>query len=126
MLPCRVAWAALAAIVLSGALLGCGAARLSPSADGLKGLGESSTTREALEEAFDPQRYALVIGINNYADPAFPPLRYAHNDATAMGRLLEDGGYGGFDHVSVVVTPEERRATPCPGSCAGWAPPRAR
>ncbi len=55
------------------------------------------------EEAFDRrgfqgERYAVVIGISNYADPAITPLRYADDDAQAFYDFLisESAGLGGF------------------------------
>jgi Caspase domain len=48
---------------------------------------------------FDGKRYAVVIGISEYADPAIRSLRYADDDAEAFYRFLtSDGaGLGGFD-----------------------------
>jgi len=55
--------------------------------------------------AAGPQRHAVIIGINDYADPAIPDLKYAESDAKAVFDTLTDpaigtGGMGsmfGFD-----------------------------
>jgi len=64
-----------------------------------KGFSESRSTRETLDASFAPRRVALVVGNNRYDDPAFPPLKWAENDAAQVGAILEDIKYGGFDRV---------------------------
>ena len=68
-----------------------------------KGFGPSRTTRQALEDSFAPRRIAVVVGAGTYRDPAFPPLRWAENDAIEVGRILGDPSYGGFDRVISLV-----------------------
>lgn len=41
-------------------------------------------------------RFALIIGINTYRDPAIAPLRFARNDAVAMQEFLTDPRFGKF------------------------------
>src|SRR4051794_3122509 len=41
-----------------------------------------------------PQLWAVVVGVENYDDPAIPDARSAARDAgTVLGWLLEDGGW---------------------------------
>ena len=51
-------------------------------------------------------RWALLVGVNQYVDPAFPPLKFCVNDVLALERTLKALGY------TVVAlhddTPEER------------------
>ena len=55
--------------------------------------------------ASDPQRHAVVIGINDYADPAIPDLKYAESDARAMYDTLTDSAIGKFpkDNVALLL-----------------------
>jgi uncharacterized caspase-like protein len=50
-----------------------------------------------------------VIGVNDYADEAFPSLKWAENDATEVERILEDPQYGGFDRVISLTGPKQAR-----------------
>ncbi len=88
----------LLALALSS---GCATTRGSVQDEGwrTKGFSESRSTRETLEASFAPRRVALVVGNNRYDDPAFPPLKWAENDAAQVGAILEDTRYGGFDRV---------------------------
>ena len=38
-------------------------------------------------------RWALLVGVNRYVDPAFPPLRFCVNDVRALERMLRELGY---------------------------------
>ena len=38
-------------------------------------------------------RWALLVGINRYIDPAFPPLKFCVNDVLALERVLKSLGY---------------------------------
>jgi hypothetical protein len=38
-------------------------------------------------------RWALLVGVNRYVDPAFPPLRYCVSDVLALAETLKDLGY---------------------------------
>src|SRR5262245_51996054 len=38
-------------------------------------------------------RYAVLVGVNGYEHEKLPALKYAVNDATELGVLLEKGGY---------------------------------
>jgi hypothetical protein len=50
-----------------------------------------------------PQRYAVVVGINDYADPAIPKLRYAESDAKAIYDVLTDPAVGRFAKENVAI-----------------------
>ena len=52
-----------------------------------------------------PQRHAVVIGINDYADPAIPDLKYAEADARAVYDTLTDPAVGSFpkDNVKLLL-----------------------
>ncbi len=43
-----------------------------------------------MARAEDPQRHAVVIGINDYADPAIDDLKYAESDAKAVYETVTD------------------------------------
>ncbi|GEM_PF-702197 len=95
-------------------LVGCAGVRAAgPTAEAStqrdKGFAESKSTREALESAFDARRIALVIGVNDYSDDAFPSLKWAENDAAEVERILEDPQYGGFDRVISLTGPKQAR-----------------
>jgi hypothetical protein len=38
-------------------------------------------------------RWALLVGVNNYIDPSYPPLQYCVNDVQALDALLAPLGY---------------------------------
>ena len=48
-------------------------------------------------------RKAIVVGINDYDDAGFAPLRYARNDAEGLAAVLLSPEYGGFAAVELVV-----------------------
>lgn len=49
------------------------------------------------------KRWALLVGVNRYVDPAFPPLKYCVNDVLALEGVLKGLGY-------VVVTLHDEAA----------------
>ena len=55
--------------------------------------------------AAGPQRHAVIIGINDYADPAIPDLKYAESDAKAVYDALTDPAIGKFpkDNVALLL-----------------------
>jgi Caspase domain len=57
----------------------------------------------AVEAAYKPRRIALLIGVQEYEDPALQGLRYATKDAMDLGKALEHPDVGGFDRVFVVA-----------------------
>lgn len=52
--------------------------------------------------AYTPRRVAVLIGIQDYADPALHGLRYATKDAEDLGAVLRSPDAGGFDRVFVI------------------------
>ena len=44
--------------------------------------------------AAGPQRHAVIIGINDYADPSIPDLKYAESDARTVYDTLTDPAIG--------------------------------
>lgn len=68
-----------------------------------KGLEPSLSTADVLSQALAPRRYALLVGVDDYADPAFPDLKHAGHDATALGEVLASETSGGFDVVRVLT-----------------------
>lgn len=57
---------------------------------------------EGLDEAWRPRRVAVVVGVQDYADPALQGLRFPAKDARDLGAVLGDPEVGGFDRVVVV------------------------
>lgn len=51
---------------------------------------------------FEGRRIAVVIGVQDYADPALQDLQYARKDAMDMANALSSPDFGGFDRVFVV------------------------
>lgn len=61
--------------------------------------------RSDLDAVYAPRRVAVVIGVQDYADPKLQGLRFPTKDANDLARVLEDPEVGGFDRV-VAVTGE--------------------
>jgi len=62
------------------------------------------------------RRYAICIGINDFADPEIPPLKGARNDALELSQTLKE--FGQFDRVERLtddIDPRDPRAA-TPGS----------
>lgn len=76
-----------------------------------KGFGASGTTAVELERALAPRRFALVVGVDEYEDPAFSTLKHAASDAIAMGDVLALPDTGGFDEVIRLIGPEAASRT---------------
>ncbi len=74
-----------------------------------KGLEPSLSTADELNASLDSRRYALLIGVDAYEDPAFPELSFAGADAAALGEALSRSA-GGFDDVTVLTTDGVDRA----------------
>jgi len=54
-----------------------------------------------------PRRLAIVIGINEFDDIKWNPLRYAEKDAEDFSSILNDHRYGQFDQVISLTGPEQ-------------------
>ena len=77
------------------------------------GLVPLAIPQAALDAAHAPRRVALVIGIQQFDDARWRPLRFPGADAAALAAVLRDPTKGGFDAVEVVAsgpTREELRA----------------
>jgi len=72
-----------------------------------KGFDEARSTLSQLEAALQPQRWALVIGVDTYRDPTFRGLRHAADDAREVARVLRDPEAGAFDRVITLTSPEQ-------------------
>lgn len=62
------------------------------------------TNTGAPTDVFAPRRVAVVIGVQDYADPALQGLRFPRKDAADMGMALQSPDVGGFDKVTVIDT----------------------
>jgi len=78
------------------------------TSDGVKGAALVKFAPAGItDDAAKPKRIALLVGIDAFEDERFPDLRYAAEDANAVGRSLASG----FDEVRVLSTPEQTRRT---------------
>ena len=55
-----------------------------------------------LESAYQAQRVAVLVGVQDYGDPALQGLRFPAKDAHDLAGVLQDPSLGGFDRVVVV------------------------
>lgn len=53
------------------------------------------------------EKYALVIGIGKFKDPAIPTLQFPAKDARDLAAVLKDPRYGRFDPANVVLLTDE-------------------
>jgi uncharacterized caspase-like protein len=70
---------------------------------GTRGVHTDTPRPPDLDQAYEPRRVALVIGIDSYIDPALGDLRYPAKDSQDLARVLSTPGRGGFDLVSQVT-----------------------
>jgi hypothetical protein len=79
------------------------------------GLEPISTPASAFgaDGGFTGERYAVVIGISDYADSAITPLRYADDDAEAFYQFLTSSaaGLGGFKRENIRFLTNEEATT---------------
>ena len=73
-----------------------------------KGIKRIST----LTAAEGQDKWALVVGINQYQDDGITDLRYAVNDAERLHQLLVDPEYGGFDSRRVSLLTDRTEVKP--------------
>jgi hypothetical protein len=59
-----------------------------------------------VEQALQPKRLALLVGINQFSDERWPALKHAVSDAQELGELLSSAEKGRFDSVKVLADPE--------------------
>lgn len=81
------------------ALVACGHGSTGVKGGGLTPYPDVSST--ALDQAHQPRRLALLVGVDHFDDTAFRPLRFASRDARELGAVLLDPGVGAFDDVVV-------------------------
>lgn len=74
----------------------------------------------AAAHAAGPERHAVIIGINDYADPAIPDLKYAESDARSVYATLTDPKIGRFPKGNVRLL-LGKQATPSNIKAALWA-----
>ena len=67
------------------------------------------TDEEPTDEQPTPQRFAVVIGVSEYADPLVPDLNYADDDARGFAEFLrsERAGLGGVPEENVLLLVNE-------------------
>ena len=58
-------------------------------------------------QAYQSRRVALIVGVDEYADPSLQSLSFSGKDATDFARVLTEADAGGFDKVQVLVGPEK-------------------
>ncbi len=93
--------AAIAALYLSAGAHG-------PGPDGIKGsLLVPFAPAGITTAAAGPKRLALIVGINDFEDERFPPLRFAQTDAEAMAKALGPN----FDEVMLKVSSKDTSRT---------------
>lgn len=56
-------------------------------------------TTAATNAAYAPRRIAVVVGVQDYADPSLAGLRFPDKDAHDLAAVLRDPTIGGFDRV---------------------------
>lgn len=92
--------AALALLVGAGMLAcGCSARRAQGEKGGAVLL---DFPPRSVSKALEPKRIALLVGIQDFEDPAWRPLRFPHADADAVAAVLSDPARGRFDQVEVL------------------------
>lgn len=79
------------------ALLALAAATLAPAHAGVVRSGPAD-----LQAVYAPRRVAVLVGVQDYTDPALQGLRFPEKDATDLAAVLQDPEQGGFDRVLVV------------------------
>ncbi|MFZ5470600.1 MAG: caspase family protein [Myxococcota bacterium] len=62
---------------------------------------------QAVEAAYQPRRFALLVGITEVEDERWRPLRFARKDAQDLAQVLSDPRRGDFTSVRVLTRKEE-------------------
>ncbi|MBM4391733.1 MAG: caspase family protein [Deltaproteobacteria bacterium] len=63
----------------------------------------ATTASPELEAAYRPRRVAVLVGVQDYDDPALKGLKFPEKDARDLGAVLGSAGVGGFDRVFVIA-----------------------
>lgn len=66
-------------------------------------LGARGATPSAVKEQAVGKRFALVVGISDYQNPAIPDLKFADRDALAFSEYLKDPNGGGVETKNIQV-----------------------
>lgn len=64
-----------------------------------------------LENAYEPRKFALVVGISDFEDETWRSLRYAAKDAQDVADALKDSRRGNFSKVTLLFRPEDTTRT---------------
>ncbi len=67
------------------------------------GLVPLDVAARSVERAHAPRRLALLVGIGQFDDPEWRPLRYGEKDAADLARVLRDPERGNFGQVEVLA-----------------------
>lgn len=68
------------------------------------GLRPAKASSAAVDAAFKPRRFALVVGVGEFDDEQWRDLRFATKDARDVASALRDPSMGGFDRVVELST----------------------
>ncbi|HZA13692.1 MAG TPA: caspase family protein [Myxococcaceae bacterium] len=71
------------------------------------GLRPTTVAPGTLERAFEPRRFALIVGIGDFDDERWRDLRYASRDARELASALTPTDGRRFDRVVVLTAPQE-------------------
>ena len=96
--------------LLAAALAVCAGCATSAQVGEKGGLVPVGVPRERLAQALQPRRLALLVGVQQFADPSWRPLRYPEADAAALAEVLRDPALGAFDEVEVLPAGADRGA----------------
>ena len=96
--PQSLAW-----LLLATQLAACGAGRAGEKG----GLIPLPVDRETLDRAHEGRKLALVIGIGEFEDAEWRPLRFARKDAHDVAALFTDPRRGAFAKVLSATQPEQ-------------------
>jgi hypothetical protein len=79
-------------------------------AESARGVRVEMVAPDGLTEAWVPRRVALVVGVDQYADPQVPALQFASRDALDVAEVLAEPALGGFDQVVTLQGQVDRDA----------------
>jgi hypothetical protein len=88
------------ALVAGGVALSPGGVALFPGGVAQAGVVQGSAGD--LDAVYAPRRVAVVVGVEDYTDPALQGLRFPAKDARDLGAALIDPEIGAFDRVFVI------------------------
>ncbi len=71
-----------------------------------------AATTAPMEDMEIRDKWAIVVGVNRFADTSIPPLKFAQKSSADLARTLKDAdcGHFGLDHVLVVNGPDASKA----------------